>query len=94
MSVQRDDRFVQAEEVLVRDLNEVVLVMARGDRAIHSLTGAGTAIWRDLCAPVTLEQLVAKLANFFDLAAEVIDADVRRTVEDLVAARLVLRLAT
>lgn len=82
-------RFVQAPSVLTRELESAVLVRARGSDGVHSLTGAGTEIWRLLATPVTLEELLEQLSVRFAIPQADIGEDVRRILDALVAAHLV-----
>lgn len=86
-------RFVQAASLLTRDLQHAVLVRTRGGEQVHSLTGAGTEIWRLLASPVTFDELLAALAERFDVEPAQIDEDVSRILDELVRARLVDRRA-
>lgn len=86
-------QFVRAGNVLSRELQDAVLVMARGGPDVLSLSGAGTEIWRLLGTPVTFEQLLRRLSDHFRVPVESIDDDVHRTLERLVEARLVHRAA-
>ena len=84
-------RFVQAGSVLTRQLDDAILVRARGAGSVHSLSGAGTEIWRLLATPMTVDELVAGLSEVFGIRSDDIGDDVRRILDDLVRARLVRR---
>lgn len=86
-------RFVQAGSLLTRDLQNAILVRARGGDGVHSLTGAGTEIWRLLASPVTLDELLVALAERFGVEPTHIGDDVSRILDELVRARLVDRRA-
>lgn len=84
-------RFVQAQCVLTRELESSVLVRARGADGVHSLTGAGTEIWKLLATPLTIKELLDELSVRFAIPARDIDDDVRRILDALVEANLVER---
>lgn len=85
-------RFEQAASVLSRELDDTILIRSRGAGSVHSLTGAGTVIWKLLATPRTIDELLARLSELFDISSSDIGDDVRRTLDDLVRARLVRRL--
>jgi len=84
-------RFEQATSVLSRELDHTILIRSRGAGSVHSLTGAGAVIWRLLATPTTIDELLARLSELFDISSSDIGDDVRRTLDDLVRARLVRR---
>lgn len=87
-------RFVQAASVLSRELDNAILVHARGTGTVHSLTGASTEIWKLLATPRTIDELLAHLSEFFSIRSSDIRDDVRRILDDLVRARLVRHRVT
>lgn len=82
-------RFEQAATVLSRELDDTILVCARGAGSVHSLSGASTMMWKLLATPRTFDDLLAQLCESFGVQSADIGDDVRRTLEELVRARLV-----
>jgi hypothetical protein len=81
--------FVRTENVLCRDVDAALLLLAPGRSDIVSVSGAGPLIWGLLQRPSTVSELTEKLAAAFGVVAEEIQDDVRRTVESLVVAQVV-----
>ncbi|MGH8892186.1 MAG: PqqD family protein [Actinomycetes bacterium] len=89
----RPDAFVRAEAVLTRDVETALLLRSPRSPGVVSLSGSGPHIWHLLRAPVTVDELVTRLAEQFHVPAETIADDVHRTVQALVEARVVRRAA-
>jgi len=82
--MSKPQQWVKAENVAWRKLNDsegVVLHLESGQ--YFSLNETATAIWELLQTPRSVEAVVAAIAEGCDGSAEVIEADVRETVQEL-----------
>jgi hypothetical protein len=83
---------VRSQHVLIREVEEAVLLRAAGDGAeVIALSGSGPEIWSLFRTPSTPESLVTELADRFNVAADVIRSDVLATVQTLVEAGVLTR---
>jgi hypothetical protein len=87
------EKFVRSESVLSRELADALLLLSPGRGDVVSLSGSGPEIWRMLGSPLTVETVVQQLAEKYGVDSTEIAADVRQTLEALVAARVIRRLA-
>lgn len=92
MIVTAHDTFVRSEDVLTRSVEDSVLLLRPdGSGRVVSLSGSGPEIWRLLSQPLSVEELVARLAERFGVPTSSIDGDVRRTLTALVEANVIVR---
>jgi hypothetical protein len=88
------ERFVRSRAVLTREVADAMLLLCPDGGEILSLSGSGPEIWRLLGSPHTLDTIVDRLADQFDVTPSDIAPQVRATVDGLVAARVVERRRT
>ena len=86
-------RYVRSDAVLSRDVESALLLLAPGRSGVVALSGSGPVIWSLLRTPTSFDDLVAELVQRFSLPADDIADDVRRTLEELLAAHVLRRNA-
>lgn len=79
------------EAVLWRRSGTTVLLKTPCAPDIVALDGTGTALWGELERPATLPALADRLGERFDVAPEVVSADLLPVMRDLERRQLVLR---
>jgi hypothetical protein len=65
-------RWTRSQAVLVRRLGAGVLLLPRRADAPFLLTGAGVDVWDRLAEPASFDQVVAELAQRYDMAEPVV----------------------
>lgn len=86
-------RYVRTDAVLTREVETAVLLLRPDGGEVLSLSGSGTAIWELLRRPMTMEELVQKLAERYHVAPDRIAEDVRGTVHSLLDRSLLRQAA-
>lgn len=82
------DRYVCGRGLLWRRVGDEVLIRALDGR-IATLKGTGGALWAELAAPVTADELVRRLGSRYPGSADRVATDVRATLDALVEDGLV-----
>lgn len=70
---------------LCRRSLDTVLLLSPGAAEPVTLAGSGAVLWELLATPASTATLVAALAAHFDADEEVVEADVRPVLDELVA---------
>jgi hypothetical protein len=94
--VRHDDvieRWARNDAVLWRRSGAAIVLKLPKDTEIVALEHSGHALWEALAEPATLRQLVLRLGDGYDVAAEVIEQDLRAVLEDLERRDFVRRVA-
>ncbi len=90
-------KYQQIPNVVARRLGaEILLVPVKGNladmRRVFTLNATGEAIWQALAAPVTLEQIVARLDEAFAVPEATARADAAEILEHMSACGLVRKI--
>lgn len=93
MTQGQSARYVHSDAVLSREVESALLLLAPGRSGVVALSGSGPVIWSLLRTPTSFDDLVAQLAARFHLPVQDIADDVRRTLEELLAAHVLRRNA-
>ena len=62
-----------------------MLVVTVGTASPLRVSGSGSAVWQTLDTPVTVDEIVSRLLMEVDAPASVVERDVRRLLDELVA---------
>jgi hypothetical protein len=87
------ERFRVAGQVHARRFDDEVVVLHLGAGEYYSLDTVGGAIWERLTGGMCAEEIVGFLLATYDVDEPTACADVKRIVEELLAAGLVERQA-
>ena len=77
-------------EILTSEMDGDFVMMNSGTGEYHSIRGSGAVVWELVGTPVTEAQLVTAICAQYDVDEDVCRADVRRFLDELLAAGLVL----
>jgi PqqD family protein of HPr-rel-A system len=83
--------FKPANHISWHDVAGELALFDTSDGTYHALNGSAAAIWRGLARGKTAEQIVRDLAATYDIAADVVAADVDAFLRDALARRLIAR---
>ena len=84
--------YCQSPSVLLRQVAREVFITRVDDGAVHSLAGPAYDAWQLLERPQSAEQLVASLADSYQVDGERIQRDVEGLLQDLVQRQWVMSL--
>lgn len=90
--LEHESLFVRAEEVLWRQLHDVVLVRTVADPEVTALSGTGILLWLAVSQPVTAHELATELAAAVGAPLHVVERDVRTSLADLARRGVVMQL--
>lgn len=83
-----------AESVLQAEIDGDVALCDERSGRVFRLEGAGADLWRGLAHTGDLERTLAGLRSTYDVPSEILEADARRLVEDLLARGLLVNRST
>lgn len=75
--------WVRSPDVLWRRTLEAVVLLAPDTGEIITLTATGQALWEALEEPGTVPEVAARVADGYDVAPEVVAADIAPVLHDL-----------
>jgi hypothetical protein len=81
-------RVVVPEQVLVRQLDDEIVILDLESESYFGLDEMGTAMWNELTAANSIEQAYKTLLNQYDVEPEVLRSDVQNLVQQLVEQKL------
>jgi hypothetical protein len=81
-------RVVVPEQVLVRQLDDEIVILDLESESYFGLDEIGTAMWNELTAANSIEQAYKTLLNQYDVEPEVLRSDVQNLVQQLVEQKL------
>ncbi len=82
-------RFARTPELLVSDLGGETVILDPRDGLYFGLNGVATRVWNLLAVPQTLSQLQATLAGEYDVAPDILGADLQELISSLKHRRLI-----
>ena len=85
--------FKKSPRALSRVVGDEVLIAVPQDRQVLSLSSTGRAIWELLDSPITIPELVLRLARLYECQEDSIAPDVNAFLNQLLERRAVERHA-
>jgi hypothetical protein len=85
--------YQRSPNVLFAELGTDVIALEVNLGQTFGMEGGSAAIWKLLAAPISVEQMVARLTETYDVAASACRADVERIVGELERECLVSRVS-
>jgi hypothetical protein len=86
-----DGRLTRSGDVLSRRIGGEVLIVRLADEEYFGLSGVGARLWDLLGDGATIAELVATLADEYEVETAVLERDVRAVLSQLSAADLLRR---
>jgi hypothetical protein len=86
-----DGRLTRSDDVLSRRIVSEVLIVRLEDEEYFGLSGVGARLWDLLGDGATMAELVATIADEYDVETAILERDVRAVLNQLCAADLLTR---
>lgn len=92
MTMDDSVRFVRDPAALSRETLPGTIVLGRGPDEFLLLEPPGDRVWAEIIEPISVGELVARLAVAFDAPIDVVRGDVSRFLDDLVGRGLAVEV--
>jgi hypothetical protein len=80
---------VVPEQVLVRQLDDEVVILDLASESYYGLDDVGTAMWNEVTSAVSIEQAYLTLLDQYNVDPETLRADLEALLQQLVEKQLV-----
>jgi hypothetical protein len=77
---------VRSSAVAARMLGDEIMIMSAVDSSLYTLNDVASFIWESADGKTSLDQIVARICDEFEVAPDVARADAEKLVTDLEAA--------
>lgn len=81
--------FIRNKDISFRIIESEAVILTPENGFLHTLDGTGTFIWQLLDGKNTVEDIIEKLCEEYDVKPEVAKIDVHRFIQDLLSRSLI-----
>jgi pyrroloquinoline quinone biosynthesis protein D len=93
MSDSDTHRFSRCEGIIAQEAHGQTVLLRLSDGSYYTLEGVGASVWELCDGARTFDDIVDGVCSDFDATPDVVRGDVREFLDDLVAERLLEKLA-